>query len=150
MAGEPGTEPESYGTMETRMRVLLDGSDGRPLVDRVERTGLGLEGMIESTEIRLTRAGCGHIIHTGAEAGAVCADPACGTVLCNACAAKDGNTCAGCGMTVCRSCQRRIWFRADDAVLCGPCARKWWARELLVALVLAVGVLLLVAGLVKE
>ena len=150
MADEPNTESDSPGTMVNRMRVVLDGLDDHPLVDRVERMGLGLEGMIESTEIRLTRAGCGHIIHTGAEAGGVCADPRCGTVLCNACAAKEENTCAGCGMTVCRSCQRRTWTRADDAMLCGPCSRKWWVREVLVAAVVAVGVLLLVAVLVHE
>ena len=133
MASEPSTESESYGTIETRMRVLLDDSDGRPLVDRVERTGLGLEGMIESTEIRLTRAGCGHIIHTGAEAGAVCAEPTCGTVLCNACAAKDGNTCTGCGRTVCVAHQRKHWLLGDDGVYCGPCWRDRWSRELLIA-----------------
>jgi hypothetical protein len=129
-------DTDVQGAIETTTNIYLDGVDGEdaPLVRKVERTGVGIGGMADSTEIFLRRAsGCDHVVHTGAEVGGVCAGPGCQRVLCTKCAQEPRNLCAVCLRPVCGSCQRRIWLRADDSVLCPRCARRWWFRELAVA-----------------
>ena len=81
MAKQENTEIESIvpGAMETRTRIYLDGPDSElPLVDKTDRTNVGIGGMTESVDISLRRAtGCQHVLHTGAEIGAVCANQDC-------------------------------------------------------------------------
>jgi len=139
--------------METRTQIFLDapGVSGRPIVDKVERTSVGPNGGIaEAIEIRLTIAnGCGHVLHTAAEATARCANPDCGAILCKDCTASRDHICAMCARPVCTSCTRRIWLRADDSVVCLPCARRWWRRELVLAGMVAGAVLLALAALFR-
>jgi len=148
MAKEDEVEQEldvtrGIGGMEERTRIYLEGADSEnlPLVDKTEYTDIGLGGMEESVDIRLRRAGgCFHVIHAGSEIGATCAG--CGGVMCLKCSAREGNLCAECKRPVCGSCQRRIWFRSDDSILCPACAHRWWLKELLLAGAAAVLVLL--------
>ena len=127
---------EVTGQIETRTRIFVDsaGVDDTPVIDKVERTGLGVGGMTETVDIRITTAGCRHLLHMGSEAGGVCANPQCRRILCKDCS-KQESMCSGCGMLVCGSCQRRIWLQANDTVLCPLCARKWWHREMTIAAV---------------
>jgi hypothetical protein len=138
------------GQMETRTRVILDGPGqiGRPVVDRIETTGLGEGGMVESVEIRLTHADCGHVMHTGSELGSACAD-LCGRLLCANCASKPENLCHSCRRPVAGFCQIRPWLAGDGQVFCQRCWRRWWMRELAVAGAIGIGVLALVSFLLR-
>ena len=124
------------GALRARTRIFLDvpGTDGKPVINKEETTALEEGGMTESVDITLTAAsGCRHILHTGAEVGGVCADPACRRVLCAECAKKETSLCAGCGSLVCGACQKKIWLHSEEEVFCRACARRWWVHELLAA-----------------
>lgn len=137
-----GTTPP--GQMETRTRVIVDrpASIGQPIVDRVETTSLGASGLSESVQINLTFApGCDHVLHTGSEVGATCAD-GCGRLLCTVCAAKEENVCRICRRPVAGQCQRRPWLAPELGVLCRRCWRRWWMKELAIGGAVVIGVLI--------
>ncbi len=143
MEGKPANndiDDELAGGMETRTRIYLSGIDRNmgPLVDKVENTTIGMGGMTESVEIFLRQAaGCNHILHVGAEVGAVCANPGCHAVLYVKCAADKDSICDKCGKPVCGSCQKEIWLRSEDTIQCPPCARRWWTKEIRRAVIVA-------------
>jgi len=120
--------------MENRIQVLIGGNSSldQPLIDRVERTGLGRTGFSESTRIHLTIAtGCQHVLHTGSEVGGLCAD-GCGRMLCTYCATQKENLCGICGRPVAGPCRRHLWLVPHLGMVCRRCRRHWWAQELLV------------------
>ena len=137
------------GRMETHTRVTVTGGStvGAPMIDKVEATGLGQNGMLESIDVNLTYAlGCHHVLHVGGEAGALCAD-GCGRLICATCAAKEENLCHACRRPVAGPCQQRPWLAGDGQVFCRRCWWRWWARELVIAGGIAFGVLILLAAL---
>ena len=111
-------------THEQRKQTVIiiegAGGQGESVFDKTETESLGETELGETTVIRLKHAdGCGHVIHTAAEVGAV---SVCGKVLCTKCA---GNLCYRCGKPVCGEHTRRV--KRDDSELV-YCWRCWtWA-----------------------
>jgi len=137
------TTPEDHsaamaGQMETRTRVLVHGpgSLGQPLVDRIETTGLNAGALAETVEIRMTYGACFHVLHTGAEAAAVCAC-GCARLLCSACAGREENLCARCRRPVAGPCQQRPVWAAPGTMLCAPCRDRERTKNLVIFLIVA-------------
>jgi hypothetical protein len=129
IAADPDAAPEVGMSTETRTEVVVtgDGAVGQPLINKVETTGMGPNGLQELIRINLTAApGCQHILHTGAEVGGICSC-GCGRLLCTACASK--NLCVECRRPVAGSCQRRSALSPANEILCPHCSRRRWTLE---------------------
>ena len=144
----PEDHPATPGAqMETRTRVILDGSSqlGQPVVDRIETTGLDGGRMVESVEIRLTHAACGHVIHTGSELGSASPD---GLLLCSVCAANPENICRTCRRPVAGPRQQRSWFGPEGTIQCRECRNRERVKDLFIVAVVVVAVILVALGVV--
>lgn len=119
--------------IETRTLIFLDGQfNGQideALVNKVQTTDAE-EGLKETTEIRLkTASGCGHVLHTGAEAGIVCLscrrlhkEP---LILCSTCAKDPANICYICNAASCYRCRREKHFiDGEQRVVCKACVKS--------------------------
>lgn len=147
----PAEDLAQQSRMQNRIRVLVAGQGeiGQPLVDRVETTTVGQDGMEETTDIVMTFAsGDGFVMHAAAEAGAVCAD-SCGRLMSASFAANRANLCVSCGRPVAGPCQRRPMLAGEGEMYCRTCYRRWWSRELVVLAVVLGGVLLVGAVLLS-
>ena len=134
--------------MESRTEIIVNATSqtGQPVIDRIETTGLGPDGMLETTQVHISvLPGCSHIAHIGAEVGGLCAD-GCGRLLCASCAANPANLCRSCRRPVAGPCQHRPWLGDEEGILCGQCWHRWSIREtvLAVAVIAALAAILYV------
>lgn len=119
--------------MDVRTLIFLEGQvkAGEPLVDKAEFTGGG-DTYEEKTTIKLkTASGCGHIVHTAAEAGLTCL--ACQRlgrpephVLCSECS-KNQNpaiTCYICSTPCCYACRDIRFIDGEMRIVCCACIRS--------------------------
>ena len=121
----------SDGTMETRTQIFLDGQfkgeTDEPLVNKVETT-TAEDGLVETTEIRLKTAQCGHVLHTASEAGLSCMsclrqrtkEP---SILCSECAKNPDNICYVCNSVCCWQCRDERRIDGEKRVVCSACVR---------------------------
>ena len=151
----PEDHPATPGAqMETRTQVSVQGPGelGQPLVDRIETTGLGGNGLGETVEVRLTYAqGCGHVLHVGAEAGARCAD--CELLICASCAAKEENLCRTCRRPVAGPCQQRPLSAPEGTVQCRECRSRGRGLNLLIFMIVIIvvgAILMLIAAAINQ
>jgi len=133
------TERPSEGTMETRTVIYIDGQYSgqadEPLVNKVETTSAE-DGLIETTEIKLkTASGCGHVLHTGSEAGDACLscrrlnqEP---LIFCNECAKNPDNLCYVCNSICCWKCRDERRVDGEMRVVCKACIRSTLRLKLL-------------------
>jgi hypothetical protein len=147
IAPDPDAAPEARTETRTQVVVTGPGAVGQPLVDRVETTGVGGAGVEELVRINLTAApGCNHVLHTGAEVGAVCAC-GCDRLLCTACATRPENLCSSCRRPVAGPCQIRSILDPTGTMRCWTCWQRQWASKIswamLAALFAGVGLLIL-------
>jgi len=137
--------------MRNRTRVFIVGpvEPGQPVVDRDEVTELGGGGMGERLTLRIRYAACGHMTRTADEIGGVCGcgDPT--HTLCRDCAANSGNLCGICRSLTAGACQRWLWLAPGLGMVCRSCARRWWAREVLVGAIVGAIVVASVVMLVR-
>jgi hypothetical protein len=152
----PEDHPATPGAqMETRTQVSVQGPGalGQPLVDRIETTGLGGNGLGETVEVRLTYApGCHHILHVGAEAGAFCAD-GCGRLICASCAAKAENLCMTCRRPVAGPCQQRPLSAPEGTVQCRECRSRGRGLNLLIFMIVIIvvgAILMLIVAAISQ
>lgn len=125
-------DTSSDETMETRTRIFLDGPfTGQPdevLVNKIEATILE-DGFVESTDIRLKTANaCGHVLHTGSEAGLRCVS--CSRthrkqplILCGECAKNPDNICYVCNSVCCWRCRKERRIDGEKRMVCEACVR---------------------------
>lgn len=119
---------------ETRTFIYLDGQfkgqKDELLVNKVESTSIEEDSLRETTEIRLkTASGCGHVMHTSAEAGLACLscqrrgdEP---LILCIECAKDSGNICYFCNAAACHRCRReRRFIDGENRVVCKACIKS--------------------------
>ena len=151
--GENGLQGHGAGPIpgsRKRFVVRIDRAAGLgdAAVQQTKIEELGLAGLGEVTDIRLSHAnGCRHILHTGAEVGAISVY---GTVLCSECARNIGR-CARCGFLFFEHDLRLAKRAGEELAFCPQCwpwrfLLRWqdWAR--IVAAGLIVFVLLLSLG----
>ena len=124
-------ETSSDETMETRTRIFLDGpftgGQDEVLVDKAETT-TAENGLIETTQIRLkTASACGHILHTGSEAGLRCVscnrlgkEP---LILCSECAKNPDNICYVCNSVCCWQCRDERRIDGEKRIVCKACVK---------------------------
>jgi len=133
--------------MRNRTQVFIVGpvEAGQPVVDRDEVTELGGGGMGERLTLRVRYAACGHMTRTADQIGGVCGcgDP--NHTLCSDCASDSRNICGICRKLTAGPCQRWLWLAPELGMVCRLCARRWWAKEVVVAAIVG-GVV--VAGVV--
>jgi hypothetical protein len=151
----PEDHPATPGAqMETRTQVSVQGPGamGQPLVDRIETTGLGGNGLGETVEVRLTYAqGCGHVLHVGAEAGARCAD--CELLICASCAAKEENLCRTCRRPVAGPCQQRPLSAPAGTMQCRECRSRGRGLNLLIFMIVIIvvgAILMLIVAAISQ
>jgi hypothetical protein len=120
------------GAIETRTFISLDGQfrsePGEPLVNKTEST-TAEDGLTESISIKLkTASGCGHVLHTGSEAGLRCVscsrlgkEP---LILCSECAKNADNICFVCNSVCCYRCRRERRIESEDRLVCLACVRS--------------------------
>ncbi len=131
-------------TLETRTIIYVDGQvrAGEPLVDKVESTD-AKEGLKETTEIRYkTASGCGHVLHTGAEAGVACLscqrlgrEP---LIICAECSKDPTNNncyCYICRAPCCYDCRDNRWLDGQMRVVCKACIRSTLRLRILKAII---------------
>ena len=119
--------------IETRTLIFLDGQfmgeRNEALVNKIETTNAE-KGLQETTEIRLkTASGCGHVLHTAAEAGIACLsckrlhkEP---LILCSECAKSPENICYVCNAACCYRCRREKRFLdSEKRVVCKACIKS--------------------------
>ena len=119
---------------ETRTFIYLDGQfkgqKDELLINKVESTSIEEDSLRETTEIRLkTASGCGHVMHTSAEAGLACLscqrlgdEP---LILCIECAKDSGNICYFCNAATCHRCRReRRFIDGENRVVCKACIKS--------------------------
>jgi len=120
---------------EARTFIYLDGQfkgqSDELLVNKVETTSTEEDSLVETTEIRYkTASGCGHVLHTGSEAGVACLscqrlgeeEP---LILCAECAKDSGNICYFCNAPVCYRCRReRPFIDGENRVVCKACIKS--------------------------
>jgi len=124
-----GREGVSDNVMANRTIIFVDGQvrANEPVVDKLETT-IADNGLQEKTEIHLRTAACGHVVHTGAQAGSGCSscarlgrEP---TILCNDCAKDDsGNICYICHTPCCFECRTRCRIDDEMRVVCRACVK---------------------------
>lgn len=109
----------------------FNGQANEPLVDKCQTTSVQDCGSVETTEIRLKTAnGCGHVLHTGAEAGVACLS--CkrlhrreSLILCAECAKNALNICWLCNAASCYRCRREKRFiDGEKRVICEACIKS--------------------------
>jgi len=126
-----GNASDDVGAIETRTIISLDGQfkgePGEPLVNKTEST-TAEEGLVESINIKLkTASGCGHVLHTGNEAGLRCVS--CGRldkeplILCSECAKNADNICFVCNSVCCYLCRRKRRIDGEDRLVCLACVK---------------------------
>ena len=120
------------GTIETRTIISLEGQfkgePGEPLVNKTEST-TAEEGLLESVNIKLkTASGCGHVLHTGNEAGLRCVscsrlgkEP---LILCSECAKNADNICFVCNSVCCYRCRKERRIDSEARLVCLACVRS--------------------------
>lgn len=126
--------------LETRTLIFLDGQfKGQPdelLVNKIETTGLE-----ERIEIRLkTATACGHVLHTGSEAGLRCVscsrlgkkDP---LIFCSECAKNPENICFICNSVCCYLCRRQRRIDSENRLVCLACVKTTLRVELVKGLI---------------
>lgn len=136
---------DTSGDSETRTLVYLDGQfkgqSDEPLVNKVETTSTEEDSLVETTEIRLkTASGCGHVLHTGSEAGIACLscqrrgdEP---LILCAECAKSSENICYICNAASCYRCRReRRFIDGENRVVCRACIKSTLRLRLLKQLI---------------
>ena len=119
---------------ENRTFIYLDGQfkgqKNELLINKVESTSIEEDSLRETTEIRLkTASGCGHVMHTSAEAGLACLscqrlgnEP---LILCIECAKDSGNICYFCNAAICHRCRReRRFIDGENRVVCKACIKS--------------------------
>ncbi len=120
---EKDKDPPPIETDLTQNRfVIFMGHSNRPVVDRIERSGISDQGLRQTTELRLSVAGCGHTLHTGEEIGGRCGNPACRALLCARCSA---GRCIECGRAFCPHCRKDIFISDNDKYVCLQHADAW-------------------------
>ena len=122
-------QPEDAG-IQTKTLIYLDGQvkAGEPLVDKLETT-TAEDGLQETTEIRLKSADCGHVVHTGSEAGVSCLscrrlskeEP---LILCAECAKNPDNVCSICHTACCWECRDERLIDGEQKAVCKACIRS--------------------------
>jgi len=122
---------DAAGAIETRTIISLDGQFkgeiGEPLVNKVETT-TAKDGLVETTEIRLKTAQCGHVLHTASEAGLSCVscarlhkEP---LILCSECAKNPDNICFVCNSVCCWKCRRERRIDGEKRIVCEACVKS--------------------------
>ncbi len=119
----------------------FNGQVNEPLVDKCQTTSVQDCGSVETTEIRLKTAnGCGHVLHTDAEAGVACLS--CkrlhreSLILCAECAKNMLNICWICNAASCYRCRREKRFIAGEKrVICEACIKSTLRMGLLKQLI---------------
>jgi len=109
---------EESNAWEKETIIFIEGEagEGDPVVENRHIESYGEEDPGETTLIRLRYAdGCGHVIHSGAEVGGVCA---CGRLLCSKCS---DNICRHCGKRVCPQHLRRLRRGEEEIIYCWEC-----------------------------
>lgn len=122
-------ESEKDQRLQTRTLIVLDGEvmEGQPAVDKLEATGFDDKGLKEAVLIKLKYAsGCGHVIHTAAEMGGLCANPRCHKILCAEC--SKSHLCYRCGKPVCGACRREQVIDGEKRMVCEHCY-SWFPWE---------------------
>jgi hypothetical protein len=120
------------GAIETRTIISLDGQfngePGEPIVNKTEST-TAEDGLVEKVDIKLkTASGCGHVLHTGNEAGLRCVS--CGRsmkeplILCSECAKNPDNICLVCNSACCWKCRRERRIDGENRLVCLACVRS--------------------------
>jgi len=119
------------GAIETRTIISLagqfKGAVGEPLVNKTEST-TAEKGLVETVNIKLkTASGCGHVLHTGNEAGLRCVscsrlgkEP---LILCSECAKNADNVCFVCNSVCCYLCRRERRIDSEDRLVCLACVK---------------------------
>ena len=123
---------DAAGAIETRTIISLDGQfrgePGEPIVNKTEST-TAEDGLIESVDIKLkTASGCGHVLHTGNEAGLRCVsccrlrkEP---LILCSECAKNPDNICFVCNSVCCWKCRRERRIDGENRLVCLACVKS--------------------------
>jgi len=117
--------------MDVRTLIFLEGQvkAGEPLVDKAEITAAG-DSYQETTQIKLkTASGCGHVLHTGAEAGLTCLscqrigrpEP---KILCSECSKNPANICYICSTPCCYACKDVRFIDGEMRIVCRACIRS--------------------------
>ncbi len=117
--------------MDVRTLIFLEGQvkAGEPLVDKAELTGGG-DTYQETTTIKLkTSSGCGHVVHTAAEAGLTCLscqrlgrpEP---RTLCSECSKNPALICYICSTACCYVCRDTRFIDGEMRIVCRACTRS--------------------------
>jgi hypothetical protein len=125
----------AFDGLRTQTLIFLEGQfkgqANEPLVNKLKTTTADERSSLETTEIRLkAAAGCGHILHTSAEAGVACLS--CGRLgkepllLCAECAKSHENVCYICNAAACYRCrrERRLTIDGEKRVVCEACIKS--------------------------
>ena len=127
-----GNASDVAGAIETRTIISLDGQfkgePGEPIVNKTEST-TAEDGLIESVDIKLkTASGCGHVLHTGNEAGLRCVsccrlrkEP---LILCSECAKNPDTICFVCNSVCCWKCRRERRIDGENRLVCLACVKS--------------------------
>jgi len=129
-----GDMKDASDDSEVRTFIYLDGQfkgqRDELLVNKVETTSTEEDSLVETTEIRFkTASGCGHVLHTGSEAGVACLscqrrgdEP---LILCIECAKDSENICYICNAATCYRCRReRRFIDGENRVVCKACIKS--------------------------
>ncbi len=145
--------------LQEKTLIYIDGQfHGRTnelLVNKCQTTRVEDCGSVDTTELRWkTASGCGHVMHTGAEAGVACLscrrlgreEP---LILCTDCAKNALNICWICNAACCYKCRReRPIVDGEKRVICEACIKStlriWLLKQLVKWLIVASAVYYLI------